>query len=126
MAKPVRPRQPARRKKSGGSFLLGVFFGLVLGLAISIPIVIFGSKVMLKMMERFPVIITLGGALYLSAVCVLPDIFYKTFNVPFYFGGTSLLIVIGVALDTVSQIESHLIQRHYGGFLKGASVKGRR
>jgi preprotein translocase subunit SecY len=70
--------------------------------------------------------ITLGGALYLSAVCVLPDIFYKIFNVPFYFGGTSLLIVIGVALDTVSQIESHLIQRHYGGFLKGVSVKGRR
>jgi preprotein translocase subunit SecY len=70
--------------------------------------------------------ITLGGAIYLSAVCVLPDIFYKAFSVPFYFGGTSLLIVIGVALDTVSQIESHLIQRHYGGFLKGVSVKGRR
>jgi preprotein translocase subunit SecY len=70
--------------------------------------------------------ITLGGALYLSAVCVLPDIFYKFFNVPFYFGGTSLLIVIGVALDTVSQIESHLIQRHYGGFLKGSTIKGRR
>ncbi len=70
--------------------------------------------------------ITLGGALYLAAVCVLPDIFYKFFNVPFYFGGTSLLIVIGVALDTISQIESHLIQRHYGGFLKGSSVKGRR
>ena len=70
--------------------------------------------------------ITLGGAVYLSAVCVLPDIFYKAFHVTFYFGGTSLLIVIGVALDTVSQIESHLIQRHYGGFLKGVSVKGRR
>ena len=70
--------------------------------------------------------ITLGGAVYLAAVCVLPDIFYKAFNVPFYFGGTSLLIVIGVALDTVSQIESHLIQRHYGGFLKGVTVKGRR
>lgn len=70
--------------------------------------------------------ITLGGALYLAAVCVLPDIFYKVFHVTFYFGGTSLLIVIGVALDTVSQIESHLIQRHYGGFLKGATIKGRR
>jgi preprotein translocase subunit SecY len=70
--------------------------------------------------------ITLGGALYLACVCVLPDIFYRAFNVPFYFGGTSLLIVIGVALDTVSQIESHLIQRHYGGFLKGVTVKGRR
>jgi preprotein translocase subunit SecY len=70
--------------------------------------------------------ITLGGALYLAAVCVLPDILYKAFNVPFYFGGTSLLIVIGVALDTVSQVESHLIQRHYGGFLKGVSIRGRR
>jgi preprotein translocase subunit SecY len=70
--------------------------------------------------------ITLGGAVYLAAVCVLPDIFYKAFHVTFYFGGTSLLIVIGVALDTVSQIESHLIQRHYGGFLKGVSIKGRR
>ncbi len=70
--------------------------------------------------------ITLGGALYLAAVCVLPDMFYRFFNVPFYFGGTSLLIVIGVALDTVSQVESHLIQRHYGGFLKGVSIKGRR
>ncbi len=70
--------------------------------------------------------ITLGGALYLAAVCVLPDIFYEFFNVPFYFGGTALLIVIGVALDTASQIESHLIQRHYGGFLKGVTIKGRR
>ena len=70
--------------------------------------------------------ITLGGAVYLALVCVLPDVFYKAFSVPFYFGGTSLLIVIGVALDTVSQIESHLIQRHYGGFLKGVSVRGRR
>ncbi len=70
--------------------------------------------------------ITLGGAIYLSAVCVLPDILYKAFHVTFYFGGTSLLIVIGVALDTVSQIESHMIQMHYGGFLKGVAVKGRR
>lgn len=70
--------------------------------------------------------ITFGGAIYLALVCVLPDIFYEAFNVPFYFGGTSLLIVIGVALDTVSQIETHLIQRNYGGFLKGVSIKGRR
>jgi preprotein translocase subunit SecY len=49
------------------------------------------------------------------------------FNVPFYFGGTALLIVVGVAIDTIQQIESHMLTRHYEGFLKrgGARVKGR-
>ncbi|OGP61313.1 MAG: preprotein translocase subunit SecY [Deltaproteobacteria bacterium RBG_13_49_15] len=71
--------------------------------------------------------ITLGGALYISAVCVLPTILISRFNVPFYFGGTALLIVVGVAIDTVSQIESHMLARHYEGFLKksGAGIKGR-
>ena len=71
--------------------------------------------------------ITLGGAIYVSAVCVLPSILITRFNVPFYFGGTALLIVVGVAIDTVAQIESHMLSRHYEGFLKksGASVKGR-
>ena len=72
--------------------------------------------------------ITLGGALYVSAVCVLPSILITQFNVPFYFGGTALLIVVGVAIDTVAQMESHMLSRHYEGFLKksGAGVKGRR
>ena len=70
--------------------------------------------------------VTFGGAIYLSAVCVLPDIFYRAFHISFYFGGTSLLIVVGVALDTVSQIETHLITRHYEGFMKGVRIKGRR
>lgn len=70
--------------------------------------------------------ITLGGAIYVSAVCVLPTILIQRFNVPFYFGGTALLIVVGVAMDTVSQIESHLLARHYEGFLKKAKLKGRR
>jgi preprotein translocase subunit SecY len=61
--------------------------------------------------------ITLGGAIYVSAVCVLPSILMTQFNVPFYFGGTALLIVVGVAMDTVNQIESHLITRNYEGFL---------
>ena len=65
--------------------------------------------------------ITFGGALYLSAVCVLPTLLIVSFNVQFFFGGTSLLIVVGVALDTVRQIESHLITRHYDGFA-GAST----
>ena len=68
----------------------------------------------------------LWGAAYVTLVCLLPEFLISWGNVPFYFGGTSLLIVIGVALDTVSQIESHLIQGHYGGFLKGVTVKGRR
>ena len=72
--------------------------------------------------------ITFGGALYLSAVAVLPTILVNAFNVPFYFGGTGLLIVVGVALDTVRQIESHLITRHYDGFAgaKGPRIRGRR
>jgi preprotein translocase subunit SecY len=71
--------------------------------------------------------ITLGGAIYVSAVCVLPSILITQFNVPFYFGGTALLIVVGVAIDTVSQIESHMLTRHYEGFLRkgGGRVKGR-
>lgn len=71
--------------------------------------------------------ITLGGAIYVSAVCVLPSILIANFNVPFYFGGTALLIVVGVAIDTISQMESHMLSRHYEGFLKkgGAKIKGR-
>ncbi len=62
--------------------------------------------------------ITFSGAIYVSAVCVLPQILITKFGVPFYFGGTSLLIVVGVAMDTASQIESHMLTRHYEGFLK--------
>lgn len=71
--------------------------------------------------------ITLGGAIYVSAVCVLPSVLMTKFNVPFYFGGTALLIVVGVAIDTVAQIESHMLARHYEGFLKksGSKTKGR-
>jgi preprotein translocase subunit SecY len=69
--------------------------------------------------------LTLVGAAYLCAVCILPEILIQRFNVPFYFGGTSLLIVVGVALDTVSQMESHLITRSYDGFLKKGRVKRR-
>jgi preprotein translocase subunit SecY len=70
--------------------------------------------------------ITFVGALYISAVCVLPTILIGRFNIPFYFGGTALLIVVGVALDTVAQMESHMLTRHYDGFLKRGTFKGRR
>ena len=68
--------------------------------------------------------LTVVGAIYLSAVCVMPTILISKLNVPFYFGGTALLIVVGVAIDTISQIESHMIMRNYDGFLK-SSRKGR-
>ncbi len=70
--------------------------------------------------------ITFGGAVYLASICILPDMLQKYFNIPFYFGGTSILIVVGVALDTMSQMESHLVTRSYEGFLKKGRLKGRK
>ncbi len=70
--------------------------------------------------------ITLWGSLYISAVCVLPMFMIAQFNVPFYFGGTSLLIVVGVAMDFMSQIESYLISRQYEGLAQKGRIKGRR
>lgn len=68
--------------------------------------------------DRILTRITLIGAVYVSVVCVLPDFFIKNFGIPFYFGGTGLLIVVGVAMDTISQVESHLVMRHYDAFNK--------
>jgi preprotein translocase subunit SecY len=70
--------------------------------------------------------LTFVGGIYLAIVCVIPEILIRRFGVPFYFGGTSLLIAVGVALDTVSQIESHLVTRSYEGFLKKGRMRGRR
>ncbi len=74
-----------------------------------------------KVMVRLTVI----GATYISVVCVLPTILVDKINVPFYFGGTALLIVVGVAIDTISQIESYTVMRNYDGFLKTGRIKGR-
>jgi len=70
--------------------------------------------------------LTFSGAIYVSAVCVLPSILISYFNVPFYFGGTALLIVVGVALDTAGQIEAHLLTRQYEGLLKKGRLAVRR
>jgi len=70
--------------------------------------------------------LTFSGAIYVSAVCVLPSILISYFNVPFYFGGTALLIVVGVALDTAGQIETHLLTRQYEGFMKKGRIASRR
>ncbi len=70
--------------------------------------------------------LTAVGALYLAAVCVLPEVLISRYSVPFYFGGTSLLIVVSVTMDTVAQIQSHLIAHQYEGLIKKARLRGRR
>jgi preprotein translocase subunit SecY len=70
--------------------------------------------------------VTLPGAVFLALIAVLPDLMIALLNVPFYFGGTGLLIVVGVALDTLQQIESHLVMRHYDGFMTKGRLRARR
>jgi preprotein translocase subunit SecY len=70
--------------------------------------------------------ITFGGAIYIATICLLPDFLITKFKVSFFFGGTTLLILVGVALDTVSQIQTFLLTRDYEGFMKNAKLRGRR
>lgn len=72
--------------------------------------------------------LTLGGAIYISIVCVIPSLLMSRLNVPFYFGGTSLLIIVGVGIDTISQMETHMLTRNYEGFMKKGQgrIPGRR
>lgn len=69
--------------------------------------------------------ITFVGAIFLALINFIPSIVIQSMHLPFYFGGTSILIVVGVALDTVRQIESHLLMRHYEGFIKKSKIRGR-
>lgn len=103
------PKDIAENLKKWGGFVLGIRPGEQTAMYLE------------RVMER----ITLGGALGVAALAVLPSILQRQLNVPFFFGGTSILIVVGVALDTMSQLESHLIMRHYEGFTKTGRVEGR-
>jgi preprotein translocase subunit SecY len=103
------PKDLAENIKKSGGFVPGVRPGE--------PTVIYIQKVL----ER----ITLGGALFVVGIAVLPDYLRSMVSAPFFFRGASLLIVVGVALDTIGQIESHLIMRHYDGFMKEGRIKGR-
>jgi preprotein translocase subunit SecY len=76
--------------------------------------------------DRILTRITLPGAVFFAFIAVLPDILIRTMNFQIYFGGTGLLIVVGVALDTLQQVESHLLMRHYDGFMKSGRIRGRR
>lgn len=68
--------------------------------------------------------LTVVGALYLTIVCLLPEILISQYSVPFYFGGTSLLIVVSVTMDTVSQVQSHLLAHQYEGLIKKSKLRG--
>jgi preprotein translocase subunit SecY len=103
------PKDIAENLKKWGGFVLGIRPGEQT------------AQYLEKVMER----ITLGGSIAVATLAVLPTIFQVKFNAPFFFGGTSILIVVGVALDTIAQLESHLIMRHYEGFSKTGKVEGR-
>jgi preprotein translocase subunit SecY len=68
--------------------------------------------------------LTAVGAVYLVAVCLLPEFLIMRFNVPFYFGGTSLLIIVVVTMDFISQLQAHLMSHQYDSLLKKANLKG--
>jgi len=73
-----------------------------------------------KIMSR----LTLSGAVYITAVCLLPEFLIVKWNVPFYFGGTSLLIIVVVAMDFMAQVQSYLMSHQYESLLKKANFKG--
>lgn len=103
------PKDIAENLKKSGGYILGIRPGE--------PTRIFIERVMNR--------ITLCGALFVAAIAVLPDLLRMRFNVSFYFGGTSLLIVVGVALDTIGQIQAHLFAHNYKPLMKGRAIKGR-
>ncbi|MFA5140706.1 MAG: preprotein translocase subunit SecY [Elusimicrobiota bacterium] len=105
----INPQDLAENMKKSGGFVPGIRPGEPT------------AKYIEWVLER----ITLGGALFVALVAVLPDILRRQYNIPFYFGGTALLIVVGVALDTMGQLEAHLIMRHYEGFLRKGRIKQR-
>ncbi|MGD1047523.1 MAG: preprotein translocase subunit SecY [Candidatus Krumholzibacteriaceae bacterium] len=76
--------------------------------------------------DRILTRVTLPGAIFLAFIAILPDVMIKQGKLPFYFGGTGLLIVVGVMLDTLQQMETHLLMRHYDGFMKKGQMRGRR
>ena len=104
------PKEVADNLKKYGGFVPGVRAGKST------------AEYIQRVLER----VNVGGAIYLSIVCVLPGILVDQFKVPFYFGGTGLLILVGVALDTTQQIQSHLITQKYDGVMKGPKIRSRR
>jgi preprotein translocase subunit SecY len=105
----IDPKDVAENIKKSGAYIPGIRPG----------------KKTAEHIDRILTRITLIGALYMSAVCVLPTLLAVRYDVPFYFGGTALLIVVGVGLDTIGQIEAHLVSRQYESFSGGGRQRGR-
>ena len=105
----LNPQDMAENMKKYGGFIPGIRPG----------------KNTAQYIDRIMTRITLVGALFLACIDVLPTLLIRFMKVPFYFGGTGLLIVVGVALDTMRQVESHLLMRHYDGFVKKGRLRGR-
>ena len=106
----MNPNEIAENLKKGGKFIPGIRAGKST------------AEYIQKVMDR----INVAGAAYLSAICVLPGLLISELNTPFYFGGTSLLILVGVALNTTQQIQSHLLTQKYESFMRGARMRSRR
>lgn len=106
----MNPTDIAENLKKGGKFIPGIRAGKST------------AEYIQKVMDR----INVGGAIYLSAICVLPGLLIDNLNTPFYFGGTSLLILVGVALNTTQQIQSYLLTQKYESFMRGAKMRSRR
>ena len=70
--------------------------------------------------------LTVLGAIYLVVICIIPEWLISQLNIPFYFGGTSLLIVVSVTMDTVGQVHSHMLAHQYEGLIKKSRLRGRR
>ncbi|MEQ8939436.1 MAG: preprotein translocase subunit SecY, partial [Gammaproteobacteria bacterium] len=102
------PRETADNLKKSGAFIPGMRPGEQTANYL--------DKVLTKL--------TLAGAVYITAVCLLPEFLIVKFNVPFYFGGTSLLIIVVVVMDFMSQVQSHLMSHQYEGLMKKANLKG--
>lgn len=105
-----KPDDVAENLKKNGGFIPGIRPG----------------KRTAEFLDKALVRLTVVGSVYLSLVCVMPTLLIERLNVPFYFGGTALLIVVGVSIDTIAQIESHMVMRNYDGFMKSGRIKGRR
>ena len=107
-------RQLANNMKKNGGFIPGVRPGVQTA----------------QYLEFVLTRITFFGALYICIIAVMPDAIMASFKVPYlvasFFGGTGVLIMVGVMLDTMKQIESHLLMRHYEGFMKSTHLRGRR
>ena len=102
------PRETADNLKKSGAFIPGIRPG----------------DQTAKYIDGITTKLTTVGAMYITAVCLLPEFLILYFNVPFYFGGTSLLIVVVVVMDLMAQVQSHLLSQQYEGMMKKANLRG--